>query len=142
MLRAPLWRRLKVTLWDCNCYLHLSYIILIIVSVTLATIWNCRDNKTTKELLISLLTHAFWPPLIWVTCALSCWLPIGYAIYPPDCPQREDLLERDEMTGVAYPKEHTKEIESGWQTYAHEVWYTLLTVYTTAVFVVSFWIEG
>lgn len=139
-LRAPLWRRLKVTLWDCNCYLHLSYIIFVLVAVILATIWNFHDNHTTRSLLISLLTHAGWPPLIWVSCALSCWLPIGYAFYPPDCPDREDLLERDPKTGVAYPKKEATEIKSGWMSIAHEAWYTLVTLYTTGVFIVSFWI--
>jgi hypothetical protein len=140
-LRAPLWRRLKVTLWNCNCYLHLSYIILVIVAVTLATVWNFRDTHTTKDLLISLLTHAGWPPMIWLTCALSCWVPIAYAIWPPDCPQREDLLLRDNDTGVAYPKEEAKQVESDWTSWAHEALYTFITLYTCGIFAASFWIR-
>jgi hypothetical protein len=139
-LRAPLWRRLKVTLWDCQCYLHLIFIMFVIAAVVLATYWNFHDNHTTKTVLIALLTHAFWPPIIWLSCVLSCWIPIAYAIWPPNCPRREDLLERDPKTGVAYPKEEYKKTRSGWITTAHEVHYSLLTLYTIAVFVVSFWI--
>lgn len=136
-----MWRRLKVTIWDCQCYLHVVYMMFVIAAVAVSIYWNLTDETltTTKEVLISLLTHAFWPPLIWLTCMLSCWIPIGYAIAPPDCPDREDLLDRDPETGVAYPKEESKRTKSTFGTYFHEAMYSLLTLYVTVVFVLSFW---
>ncbi|OIW31243.1 hypothetical protein CONLIGDRAFT_631162 [Coniochaeta ligniaria NRRL 30616] len=140
-LRAPLWRRLKVTIWDCNCYMHLAYILFVVAAVVYATVRNFRDSHTTKDLLIALLTHACWPPVIWLTCAMSCAVPIFYAIWPPNCPEREELLDRDPKTGVAYPKEAAKEIEAGMTAWAHEALYSLITLYTTGIFIVSFWIH-
>ncbi|EHY57255.1 hypothetical protein ABEF95_007830 [Exophiala dermatitidis] len=140
-LRAPLWRRLKVTIWDCQCYLHLIYIMFAIAAVAVSMYWNLTDDKnnTTKKTLISLLTHAYWPPIIWLSCILSCWIPINYAIFPPDCPDRQDLLVRDPDTGVAYPSEESKKTKITWASYAWEAEYTLITIYGVVVFILSFW---
>ncbi|KEF56992.1 uncharacterized protein A1O9_07182 [Exophiala aquamarina CBS 119918] len=130
--RAPVWRRLVVTMWDCQCYLHLVYIMFVVAAVI--------TRKTTlKKTLISLLTHAGWPPLIWLTCILSCWVPINYALFPPDCPDRQDLLDRDPDTGVAYPKEDSKHTKSTWAAWAFEAQNSFITLYMTVVFVLSFW---
>ncbi|KXJ86517.1 glycosyl transferase [Microdochium bolleyi] len=141
--RAPLWRRLKVTIWDCQCYLHLLYIAFILTAVAIGTYWNVVQTagRPTQDLLIAVLTHAGWPPILWLTCLLSCWIPIGYAISPPDCPDREELLVRDDKTGVAYPREDSKVIQTGWVTWMHEVWYSTLSLYTCVVFALSFYIE-
>jgi hypothetical protein len=133
-------RVLKVTIWDCQCYLHLTFIVFVTVAVVLATYWNFQDFHGKTEILIAILTHAGWPPILWLSCALSCWVPISYSIWPPDCPPREELLERDPKTGIAYPKEETKYTHSGWSTWVHELHYSLVTLYTIGVFVVSFWI--
>ncbi|KAL2201692.1 glycosyl transferase [Sarocladium strictum] len=138
--RAPLWRRLKVTIWDCQCYLHLLYIFFTIVAVVLGTYWNLRRHQATEDTLVGILTHAGWPPVLWLSCILSCWTPIGYAIFPPDCPDREDLLDRDSKTGVAYPKETSKRIETGWGAWAHEIHYSSITMYTLVIFVWSFYL--
>ncbi|KIV82515.1 hypothetical protein PV11_04618 [Exophiala sideris] len=98
-----------------------------------------KDNRTAKDVLLALLTHAFWPPIIWLTCIISCWIPINYAIFPPDEPDRQDLLVRDPVTGVAYPSEESKKTKTGWPSWAHEATYTGITVYTTVIFVLSFW---
>lgn len=132
-----------MTIWDCQCYLHLLYIAFVLVAVVLGTYWNTLQmrDRSTKDLLIAVLTHAGWPPILWLSCLLSCWTPIQYAIWPPDCPDREDLLVRDDKTGVAYPKEESKIIQTGWATWAHEVWYSTLSAYTVVVFALSFYIE-
>ncbi|KAK4940215.1 hypothetical protein LTR10_019644 [Elasticomyces elasticus] len=142
ILRAPLWRRLKVTIWDCQCYLHLLYIMFCLAAVGVSMYYNItnKDNRTAKDVLLALLTHAFWPPIIWLTCIISCWIPINYAIFPPDEPDRQDLLVRDPVTGVAYPSEESKKTKTGWASWAHEATYTGITVYTTVIFVLSFWL--
>lgn len=141
LLRAPVWRRLKVTLWDCQCYLHLIYIMFTLAAVGVSLYWNFTDSKndTAKKTLIALLTHAGWPPVIWLTCVLSCWVPINYALFPPSMPDRQDLLDRDPDTGVAYPTEEAKRTKCSWAAWAFELQYTFLTLYMTTVFVLSFW---
>lgn len=86
------------------------------------------------------LTHAGWPPVLWVTCAVNCWAPIQYALTPPTVPDREELLDRDDKTGVAYPKESAKKTSASAVHWLHEVQYTLICCYTAVAFVLSFWI--
>ncbi|KAJ9493779.1 hypothetical protein LTR99_007507 [Exophiala xenobiotica] len=140
-LRAPVWRRLKVTIWDCQCYLHLIYIAFALAAVGVSIYWNITDakNDTVKKTLIALLTHAFWPPIIWLTCSLSCWIPINYALFPPSEPDRTELLVRDPVTGVAYPSEESKKTKVTWAAWAFEAQNSFVTVYTTVVFILSFW---
>jgi hypothetical protein len=113
----------------------------VVAAVAVSIYWNVTDSKnnTTKKLLISLLTHAFWPPIIWLTCMVSCWLPINYALFPPDCPDRQELLVRDPDTGVAYPSEEAKVTKNGWSSWAFEIHNSGITVYMTVVFILSFW---
>ncbi|KAK5280700.1 hypothetical protein LTR14_012228, partial [Exophiala xenobiotica] len=121
-LRAPVWLRLKVTIWDCQCYLNLTYISFALAAVGVSIYWNVTDveNNTVKKTLIALLTHAFWPPIIWMTCIMSCWVPINYALFPPSEPDRTELLVRDPMTGVAYPSEASKKTKITWAAWAFE----------------------
>ncbi|RVX65886.1 hypothetical protein B0A52_10250 [Exophiala mesophila] len=141
ILRAPVWRRLWVTIWDCQCYLHLIYIMFVAAAVGVSIYWNVSDpqNNTTKKLMLSLLTHAFWPPIIWLTCVLSCWVPINYALFPPSMPDRQDLLDRDPVTGVAYPKEESKKTKTTWAAWGFEAQNSGITLYMTVVFILSFW---
>ena len=106
--RAPLLRRLKVILWDCNVLSHLLYIFFVITAVTYSTSYGIRTSPLLHELLVFLLTHAFWPPVLWIMCIAGCWVPIKYAIWPPTMPQREELLVRDEKTGTVRQKEEWK----------------------------------
>lgn len=112
-----------------------------LAAVGVSMYWNITDhkNKTAKDTLISLLTHAYWPPIIWLTCILSCWIPISYALFPPDCPDRQELLVRDPDTGVAYPSEEAKKTKITWASYAWEAQYSLVTLYGVVVFILSFW---
>lgn len=66
----------------------------------------------------------------------ACWAPISYAIWPPDMPDREELLERD-GDGIARPREEAKSIVWGRWIWFHEGLYSFLTVYIVVVFVGS-----
>jgi hypothetical protein len=53
-------------------------------------------------------------------------------------PDREDLLNRDPQTGIAYPKAEAKQLKWGKKNILHEVLYFLLTAYTIVLFIGSF----
>lgn len=73
---------------------------------------------------------------MWLICMSACWAPISYAIWPPDMPEREELLERDKE-GIARPREEAKRIVWGKWIWFHEGLYSFLTLYTIVVFVGS-----
>lgn len=79
-----------------------------------------------------------WVPLAWILIVSAFWIPFTYAIDPPNCPDREDLLDRDPKTGVAHPTKESKKIAFRGQTVWFEIEYTFTTLFTTAVFVASF----
>jgi hypothetical protein len=139
--RAPLFRRLKVILWDCSVYLHLLYILFVIAAVAYSSIHGMRTSSSLHDLLVFLLTHAFWPPVLWIMCITGCWVPIKYAIWPPTMPHREELLIRDEKTGIARPKEEWKRQRFGtWGGALREVQYSAVTVFTGIIFIGAFFV--
>ena len=40
---------------------------------------------------------------MWTSVISSAWVPIKYAISPPEMSRREELLTRDPVTDVSYP---------------------------------------
>jgi len=137
--RAPLWRRLKIILWDCKALFHITFIVFTVAAVALSTARAFLiADRTTMKVLESLLTHAFWPPVAWVLMILALWSPIMYAINPPNMPDREEMLDRDPITGIAHPKQAWKDQRWTATNNWHEFWYTLVTVYTAFLFVGTF----
>ncbi|EON68177.1 hypothetical protein W97_07326 [Coniosporium apollinis CBS 100218] len=138
-LRAPLWRRLKVMIWDCKVYLHILYIAFVMTSVILSTV-RAFFRDSAYKVLVYLLTHAFWPPLIWLLCITAFCVPIRYTIWPPTVPDREELLDRDPKTGIAHPKPEFKIQRWRKATFWHETQYTVITIFTGVIFFGSFFI--
>ena len=136
--RAPMFRRLKVILWNYFGGFHLIYIVFLLAAVIASSV-RCARQPTMNDRLICLLTHAFWSPVSWLVYLSAAWSPIIYAINPPTIPDNDDLLERDPATNVAYPKESSKQIKNKCSNGYFEVLYTLQTLYTTTIFVGS-WI--
>lgn len=138
--RAPLFLRLKVILWDCDVYLHLLYIWFVLTAVILSTVTGIINSADIHALLIYLLTHAFWPPMLWLITLSACCEPIRYAIWPPTMPDREDLLDRDQKTGIARPKESWKKQRYSKKTFWHETQYSGVTIFTAVVFCGAFFV--
>jgi len=119
--------------------MHVMYILFCIAAVTLSTARGIVINKNSvDQMLLYMLTHACWPPLLWLVVLNAYWAPIHYAIWPPNMPDREDLLQRDPQTGIAYPKESSKKLIWEKTNVFHEMQYFLLTSYTVILFVGSF----
>lgn len=136
-----MWRRLKVTIWNYKAFVHLAYIIFVVVAITLST-WHCfsdAKHNTPRKKAVAILTHAGWPPVLWVVCMISCWAPIQYALAPPSMPHREELMTTDPTSGVSYPNAQARVTQiSRWHT-LHELGYSLISIYTCILFVLSFW---
>ena len=136
--RAPVSKRLKVILWNYLGCFHLIYILFVLTAVTVSSV-RCSRLPTRDERLMYLLTHAFWPPVSWLVYVSATWTPIIYALKPPTVADNEDLLERDPITNVAYPKESSKYIRNKLSNGYFEFQYSLITMYITSMFVGS-WI--
>ena len=80
-----------------------------------------------------LLTHLAWPPLLCLVFIGACGGPIWYALFPPDVPVREELMDRDPVSGVAYPKAQAKRLRWTWGTCGYEVWFTGAVVYALVI---------
>lgn len=83
-----------------------------------------------------MLTHAGWPPLVWLVASVACTVPIKYALFPPSMPDREDLMRR-EKDGIAYPSNGAKNPRWGKTNLLHEGFYALISIYTTILFIGS-----
>lgn len=57
------------------------------------------------------LTRGGWPPavLLWAGSVKQAWLPLSYALFTKTDIKREELLNRDSKTFVAYPSARAKE---------------------------------
>lgn len=137
--RAGLFRRLRVIILGSGVYMHVFYIAFAVSAVIVSTVRGIQINKgSVEQTLLFMLTHACWPPLLWLIALCSCWAPVHYTIWPPNMPDREELLDRDPKTGIAYPKASAKQLKWGKKNMLHEFLYFLLTAYTTVLFVGSF----
>ena len=139
-LRVPIWRRLKVILWDCKVWIHLSYVAFTIAAVVLSCVRAFTSHLSTHKVLIYLLTHAFFPPMLWLLCLTAFCVPLRYAISPPTMPDREELLERNPKTGIAHPKPYWKKQRWGVGQVWYESQYLIVTAFTAVVFVGSFFV--
>jgi hypothetical protein len=142
-IRASLFRRLKVILWGYGAYLHLLYIVFVLAAVIFSTITGLTTTGGTDhihKLLIYLLRHAFWPPMLCLLCSTACCTPVRYAIWPPTMPDREELLDRNPNTGIARPKEQWKKQRYAKTTFWHETQYSGVTIFTDVVFFGAFFI--
>jgi hypothetical protein len=114
--RAPLHHRLRTTLFSHLAIIHLLFILACLTglalnlartfsspAVSIPNLWSSNPITTPAQRLEFFITRLGWPPLFWLQFVASAATPIVYAICPPTVPEREELLERDEKTGVAYP---------------------------------------
>jgi hypothetical protein len=152
--RASLPRRVWIVVVHQMVWIHLLFILAITAGVTL-TLLRCFlpdglerirsvhiiGNATTpRDKLIYLITRLGWPPLFWLQSAVSALTPFVYAFSPPTVPNREELLDRDPKTGIAYPKESSKILHrtklGSWRYWRGGV----VILYTWALLVGSAWL--
>ncbi|CAK7216515.1 hypothetical protein SCUCBS95973_002824 [Sporothrix curviconia] len=138
-LRRNVFVRLWTILFNYNAIYHLAFVYLTLAGVSVSTYRCISVNRdSVHDILMCLVTHAFWPPMTFLFLCTSLWTPVSYAIFPPNVPDREQLLVRDPATQVAHPTEASKSIAFGGQAAWFEFEYTLSTLYACLIFVASF----
>ena len=107
--RAPLLDRLRHILFDCGAIFHLVYIISCLLSMSkyIRQTYIAAGNDTYR-FWMAILPVVAWPPPVWYQMVIACLTPLQYACFPPDVPDREDCLDRDPASGVAYPTDKAK----------------------------------
>lgn len=130
--------RLRVILLNYMASFHLAFVYVTLVAVVISSYRCFAQNSSFRDIILCLITHAFWPPLTFLFICTSLWTPVSYAIDPPAMPEREELLTRDPKTGVAHPTKKSKKIAFGGQAAWFELEYTVATAATILVFVYSF----
>jgi len=137
--RANLWKRIQVIILGGGVWIHIAYIMFCVAAVAKSTTNGVMDNwGDWQQILLYMLTHACWPPVLWLVALNASFAPIFYTIWPPNMPDREDLLDRDPVTGVAHPTEGAKMLKWDRSNFLHELQYSGLTVYAIVIFVGSF----
>ena len=146
--RAPLFRRLRVILFSQYAVIHAIFILACLIGFALnlarafsaadiPNLWDTATLTTMHDRLVFFVTRLGWPPLFWMQFIASALTPILYAVWPPTQPDREELLDRDEKTGVAYPKiqarNFTRTTAGAWR-YGRA---TIAMLYTFALFVAN-----
>ncbi|CEJ62409.1 hypothetical protein PMG11_10909 [Penicillium brasilianum] len=138
--RKGMFIRLRVILFNFLGLFHFMFVYATLCAVALST-YRCFASETGfKSVVICLITHAFWPPAVFLFICTSLWTPISYAIDPPTMPDREELLDRDSKTGIAHPTRKSKEIAFGSQAAWFELEHSVSTIATVLVFCFSFYI--
>ena len=136
--RAHVWRRIWVFLTQYTVWFHVAYISFVIASIILSTVRCFTDWSTLTLTGKCLLVHGGWPPLLWITALGGMLKPITYCLFPPDMPDREELLIRDPKTGVAHPKPEWKKLRVSWVHWINEFFYTGVFLISAAYFIGSF----
>lgn len=74
--RASLFRRLRVIIFGSGVFMHIFYILFCIASVAVSTARGIIINRgSVDQTLLYMLTHACWPPLLWLIALSACWAP-------------------------------------------------------------------
>ncbi|CAG8097170.1 unnamed protein product [Penicillium salamii] len=130
--------RLRVILLNYMASFHLAFVYVTLIAVVISSYRCFAQNSGFRDIILCLITHAFWPPLTFLFICSSLWTPVSYAIHPPSMPEREELLTRDPKTGVAHPTKKSKKIAFGGQAAWFELQYMVATIATILVFIYSF----
>lgn len=72
----------------------------VIRNLSLVTASSTASAEAAWEIAI---THLLWPPLLWLVHLTAMVVPLSYAVFGYDAPNREDLLVCDER-GVSRPE--------------------------------------
>ncbi|KAG4437699.1 hypothetical protein IFR05_006823 [Cadophora sp. M221] len=129
--------RLVAVLWHGKAIYHVLFIGLILAAVYTSLIRAASLPSPGHRFLPSrphfrefLFTHLFWPPLLWLINLTGSLIPILYAIFGADAPERKDLLCEDSR-GVKRPKKFEGMVE--YNSFRWNAEHTRLLIFVNAV---------
>ncbi|EMC97187.1 glycosyltransferase family 2 protein [Baudoinia panamericana UAMH 10762] len=149
--RAHVFKRLYAILWVQRGIFHAVFVVVCLGGVALTCIRSVYPNissaypltqTTYGNQLIYLVTRIGWPPLVWLQFLQAALVPPLYAIFPPSVKPREELLDRDPKTNVAYPKPMATRLKrSAWDFWRY-MRASLAMVYCIFLFTISWFLFG
>lgn len=138
--RYPLLERLRDSLWTDKVAFHLMYILVLLAClVRTGSKIPERQCESAPDILVKILTHMAWSPLLWLVCLDSFFIPLQYAVQPPIIPNHQQLLKRDPVLRARYPKEVHQPGQSRYLG-SQVMHYTVVVAITAASFVFSWYI--
>jgi hypothetical protein len=99
-----------------------------------------KNAGSLHDLWVDLLGSVASPPLPWFDLVIACITPLQYILFPPDVPEREESLERDPSTGIAYPKAKAKQATWTMKEIRYVQLHSLTILYAGCVFIGTYWI--
>ena len=133
-LRAPWWRRVPAVLFGNMLWIHALLVLANAAGLVCVLVRELASRGGGQN--EYLLTHLGWPPLLCLMFTWACGGPIWYALFPPDMPAREELMDRDRVSGVAYPKVQARKLRWTWGACGYEFWFTGAVVYALVIWIV------
>ncbi|KAF2146272.1 glycosyltransferase family 2 protein [Aplosporella prunicola CBS 121167] len=139
--RAPLSKRLQHILTDCGAIFHLGFIILCSLGIT-NMVYQCfgAHSAGSSHSWMLFLSNLALPLPFWYQLIIGCFVPLQYAIFPPDVPEREACLFRDPITGVAYPTQKAKKPQFTLKTVDYAHFHFPIVLYALGLFASTWWI--
>lgn len=102
---------------DTGVWFHLLVLTILLTGILLRTARAVNAHLiVTSEIhrpdweafWIQILQTVAWPSNPWFIPALSCLVPLQYAVFPPTTPDRDELMGKRDRHGVRYPAEEVR----------------------------------
>ncbi|KAK2027976.1 hypothetical protein LX32DRAFT_417461 [Colletotrichum zoysiae] len=147
--RAPILARFRHIILGCGAWVHA----LAVVGFSLGAYirisrafrqhsLEAHSDQNFGSLFIILLRKVIWPTHPWISTTLACMVPIKYALFPPQIPQRDKLLGRKEKNGARYVVPEFKgKIKRGLFNIGFVELHSLFVLYVAVVFVATWWVD-
>ncbi|KZL84070.1 glycosyl transferase [Colletotrichum incanum] len=148
--RAPLLKRIHHIIFGCGAWVHALVVLAFSLGACIRFSRAFREhsletNNGSQEfnrLCVRLLQKVIWPTHPWISTTLACMVPIKYALYPPQVPERDRLLGKKGKNGARYPiPEVMGTIQRGHFEVGFVELYTFFVACVAIVFVATWWID-
>lgn len=119
---------LKIILWDCGAWIYLAALVALVAGAA-GSVIGASSASAEQPILQALGLRIGWPPLLflWLASINTVVLPVAYAFSPPPFLERREMMDKDPVTGVLYPKKSIKEAYLA--RAGQKMWFTIAAYY-------------
>ncbi|KAH7024381.1 nucleotide-diphospho-sugar transferase [Microdochium trichocladiopsis] len=140
-LRAGLWVRIKLMTVHCRIWFFVLFVLYCLggAGTDWWRAWRVgQQTGDVRDSLRHLLVNSMLPPTWWLFLVTAYLMPVGYMLFPPTVPDRDEMMDFDPKTGVGQPK--CKEIKQVWGVLPliREILWGLTIIYCIVLFVGTF----